>query len=98
MARDEGGSAPIFLAFVLGAMTGAALALLWAPTSGDEARRYLSDRAREGRDKAADAARQGREFVERQRDTVTQAIERGKEAYREARDTAGEPAGGQEPV
>jgi gas vesicle protein len=88
MARDEGGSGAVFLAFVLGAMTGAALALLWAPTTGEEARKYLGDRAREGADK-------GRDFLDRQRDTVSQAIERGKEAYRQARNEA-EPAGGQE--
>jgi gas vesicle protein len=97
MARDEGSAGSIFLAFILGAMSGAALALLWAPASGEETRRFVTDRAREGREKAAEAARQGREFVDRQRDTVAQAIERGREAYRQARGQSPEVAG-EEPV
>jgi len=90
MARDDGGAAgTIVVAFVLGAITGAAVALLLAPASGEETRRLLTDKAREGRDKAADAARQSREFLNRQRDTLNSAIEKGREAYNQAR-TAGE--------
>jgi gas vesicle protein len=85
MAKDQGGSAgAVFVAFLLGAVTGAAVALLAAPTSGEEARRRLSDKAREGKARAGDVARQGREFIERQRETITTAIERGHEAYRDA--------------
>ena len=48
MARDDGSAAgSVILAFVLGAVTGAAVALLMAPVSGEEARRLLSERARE---------------------------------------------------
>jgi gas vesicle protein len=97
MARDEGSAGSIFLAFILGAMSGAALALLWAPATGEETRRFVAERAREGREKAADAARQGREFVDRQRDTVAQAIEKGREAYRQARGQSPQPAG-EEPM
>jgi gas vesicle protein len=83
-------------AFLIGAMTGAAVALLLAPTSGDEMRRIIGDKAREGREKANEAARQGREFVNRQRDTITTAVDRGREAYQRAResvrDTGGEKA------
>jgi gas vesicle protein len=86
MARDDGEAAgTVILAFVLGAITGAAVALLMTPVSGDEARRILSDRAREGRERAEEAARQGREFLNRQRDTLTSAVERGREAYNQAR-------------
>ncbi len=86
MARDDGGAAgTMIVAFVLGALTGAAVALLLAPASGEETRRMLSEKAREGRDKASDAARQGREFLNRQRDTLSSAIERGREAYNQAR-------------
>jgi gas vesicle protein len=86
MARDDGEAAgTVILAFVLGAITGAAVALLMAPVSGEEARRLLSDRAREGRERAEEAARQGREFLNRQRDTLTSAVERGREAYNQAR-------------
>jgi gas vesicle protein len=86
MARDEGGAAgTIVVAFVLGAVTGAAFALLLAPATGEEMRRMLGEKAREGRERATDAARQGREFVNRQRDTINSAIDRGREAYQQAR-------------
>ena len=84
MARDDG-SAGVILAFVMGAVTGAAVALLMAPTAGDETRRLLGDKAREARERAEEAARQGREFINRQRDTLTSAVERGREAYNQAR-------------
>ena len=86
MTRDDGGAAgTIITAFILGAVTGAAVALLVAPATGEETRRRLGERAREGADRAADAARQGREFVNRQRDTIASAVERGREAYQQAR-------------
>jgi gas vesicle protein len=94
MARDgEGTSGAILLAFVLGAVAGAAVALLWAPVSGAETRQFLKDQAREGKDKAAHAARQGREFAERQRDTLSAAVDRGREAYHRARERDQETAG-----
>ena len=90
MSRDTNGGGSVMLAFVLGAVAGAAVALLFAPAAGEETREYLGKRAREGRDRARDAARdatdQGREFYERQRDTVTSAIERGREAFQQARE------------
>jgi gas vesicle protein len=86
MARDDGGAAgTVVVAFMLGAITGAAVALMLAPASGEETRRILSEKAKEGREKASDAARQGREFINRQRDTLGTAIERGREAYNQAR-------------
>lgn len=87
MSNDNGHASAILMAFVLGAIAGAATALLWAPQSGEETRRLLADKAREGRDKAADAAHRGREFVDRQREHLSGAIERGKEAYQRARGT-----------
>jgi gas vesicle protein len=86
MARDDGGAAgTIIVSFLLGAVAGAAVALLVAPATGDEMRRILAEKAREGRERAGDAARQGREFVNRQRDTFSSAIDRGREAYRQAK-------------
>jgi gas vesicle protein len=86
MARDDGSAAgTVVLAFVLGAVAGAAVALLVAPASGEETRRILGDKARESRERAEEAARQGREFLNRQRDNVSAAIERGREAYEQAR-------------
>lgn len=83
MANNEGiGPGGLLVAFIAGAVTGAAIALLFAPATGEEAREYLSQRAREGREKAADAARQGRELFNRQREQVTTAFERAREEYR----------------
>jgi gas vesicle protein len=68
MARDEGaGSGSILLAFILGAVSGAAVALLYAPASGRETREYLGEKAREGRARAAEAAQKGREAYEQAR-------------------------------
>lgn len=99
MARDDSAAGTVVVAFVLGAITGAAVALLLAPASGEETRRVLADKAREGRERAAEAAKQGREFVNRQRDTLSSAIDRGREAYEQARSGATRPAaGGGEPL
>jgi gas vesicle protein len=84
MARDDG-SAGVVLAFLAGVATGAAVALLMAPTTGEETRRVLSEKAREGRERAEEAARQGRDFLKSQRDTLNSAIDRGREAYNQAR-------------
>jgi gas vesicle protein len=85
MARDDSGAGTVIVAFVLGALTGAAVALLMAPTTGEEMRRMLGERAREGRERAEEAARQGREMWNRQRDTIATAFDRGREAYQQAR-------------
>jgi gas vesicle protein len=93
MARDDSGAGTVVVAFVLGALTGAAVALLMAPQSGEETRKLIAEKAREGRDKASEAARQGRELWDRQRETLTNAFERGREAYQQARTQPGGPSG-----
>lgn len=80
---NSGGS--VLLAFALGALAGAAVALLYAPASGEQTRRRLAEKAREGRDRAEALAREGREFINRQRDTLTSAVERGREAFEQVR-------------
>ena len=85
MAHDDNGAGTVVVAFVLGALTGAAVALLMAPATGEETRRMIADKAREGRDKANEAARQGRELWNRQRDNLNTAFERGREAHEQAR-------------
>ena len=93
MSNDHDGHASVILmAFVLGAITGAATALLMAPTTGEETRRVLNDKAREGREKAGVASEQGREFVRRQRDHLSTAVDRGREAYQRAREDNAQPA------
>ena len=90
MANDNSGS--VMVAFVIGALTGAAVALLFAPASGEETREFLGEKAREGktkvregRDRAAEAAERGRQAVKEGRETLAHAIERGREAYQQAR-------------
>ena len=86
MHRENNGSATVMLAFVVGALTGAAVALLFAPASGEETREYLGKKAKEGADKARTAVDQGREFYRNQRETLTSAIDRGREAFQQARE------------
>lgn len=85
MAREESGAGTVIVAFVLGAITGAAVALLMAPASGEEVRRIISDKARE-------QAGQGRDIWNRQRDHLANAFEKGREAYQQARGGA-QPSG-----
>jgi gas vesicle protein len=85
MSNNDNGAGTVVVAFVLGAIAGAAVALLVAPASGEETRRMLAEKAREGRDKAGEAARQGRELWDRQRENLSNAFERGREAYQQAR-------------
>lgn len=86
MARDEGaGAGSVLLAFILGAVSGAAVALLYAPASGRETREFLGEKAREGRDKASEATERGRQALSQGRETLAHAIERGREAYQQAR-------------
>jgi gas vesicle protein len=82
---DDAGSGSVLLAFLLGAVSGAAVALLFAPATGEETREYLGQKAREGRERAVDAAQKGRQAVRDGRETLASAIERGREAYQQAR-------------
>jgi gas vesicle protein len=85
MSRNESNGGTVLLAFLAGAVTGAAVALLFAPAAGEETRQFLTDKARESRERALQAAREGRETLKRQKDQITTAIDRGREAYSKAR-------------
>lgn len=85
MANESNSAGSILMAFALGAAAGAAIALLYAPASGQETRRKLATKAREGRDKVEALAREGREFVDRHRDDLTSAVERGRETFEQVR-------------
>lgn len=90
MANDpNNGAGMVLLSFMVGALTGAAAALLFAPASGEETREFLGQKAREGRARARDAVEHGREVYERQRDSLNTAVERGRDAFEQAR-TAGD--------
>lgn len=85
MSNNGTSAGSILVAFALGAAAGAAIALLYAPASGEETRRRLARKARESREKVESMAREGREFVERQRDNVASAVEKGRETYEQIR-------------
>jgi gas vesicle protein len=53
--------------FVAGVAVGASTALLLAPTSGEDTRRYLTKKAGEGREALADT---GKEIVDKGRDLI----------------------------
>ena len=56
------------MAFLVGAVAGAALALLFAPAPGAETRRILGEKARESQDKAREALERGREAFQKAMD------------------------------
>lgn len=85
MSDNNSSAGPVLMAFVLGAAAGAAIALLYAPATGEETRRRIKEKAREGREKAEAVARDGREFLNRQRENLGAAVERGREAFEQVR-------------
>jgi gas vesicle protein len=87
------------LYFILGAAIGAVTALLFAPQSGEETRRLIATRAREGADYLGSKTREvgektsayverGKEVVQHQRDQLAAAFEAGKQAYKEEKEKA----------
>ena len=96
---EQGTTGEKALYLVLGAMIGAATALLLAPRSGVETRKLLLSKAREGADlvanrtkavagKTSDYVERGKELLQQQRDQISAAFEAGKQAYREEKDKA----------
>lgn len=84
MAKDNSGT--VMVAFVIGALTGAAVALLFAPATGEETREFIGQKAREGKAKAREAMDQGREYYNTHREHLATAVERGREAFEQARE------------
>jgi gas vesicle protein len=79
--------------FLVGLGIGAAIGILFAPSSGEETREFLSNKADQGREYAQKKARElreraedlierSKEIISRQSDAVTSAVDAGKEAYR----------------
>lgn len=90
MSNESQQSGMVLLAFMVGALSGAVAALLFAPAAGEETREYLAQKAREGRDRAREAVDQGRDLYARQRETLNSAVDRGRDAFNQAR-TQGDP-------
>jgi gas vesicle protein len=88
MSNEEKPNAGItLLTFILGAASGAAVALLYAPATGRDTREYLSERARQGRDQAAAAAGKARDLVEQGRQSVNTAVEQGRQTIEQGKHT-----------
>jgi gas vesicle protein len=73
--------------FLVGCGVGAAVALLFAPQSGEETRKRIAGKAEEGRDyvvnrgrefgrQASEMVDQGKELINRQRDRLADALGR----------------------
>jgi gas vesicle protein len=95
--EQQSGTGEKVLFFVVGAFVGAATALLLAPRSGEETRKIIASKARDGADfvstRGKDAADRtatyldrGKEILQQQRDQLAAALEVGKQAYREEKD------------
>ncbi len=75
MAQDNGEK---IVWFLVGATIGAALALLYAPQSGDRTRRLIGQKLADGRDTLADSG--------------SDLIDKGRELYRKGRRVADDAA------
>jgi gas vesicle protein len=80
--------------FFLGLGIGVGVGLIFAPKTGEETRDILLSKADEGkeylkkqasglRDSANDMVDKSRDVINRQKDTLNDAIEAGKQAYRD---------------
>ncbi len=89
MADNTGSKISFFL---VGLGIGTLLGILFAPKSGEETREYLTQKAEEGREYAQKKARElreraddllerSKEIASRQKDSVTAAVEAGRDAY-----------------
>jgi gas vesicle protein len=88
MTNDErsAGTSGVVLSFLLGALSGAALAILFAPRSGRETREILGEKLRETADRSR---RAGREALDKGREAVENAsgyLDRQREALEKRRD------------
>ena len=82
-------------AFLLGLGVGVGIGMLFAPKSGEETRELIKNKAGEGTDylrqrgaefkqTASEWVDRGKEAINRQKDSLSDAVEAGKQAYREA--------------
>ena len=89
MANNDSCLGTVLIAFAAGALIGAGIALLYAPQSGDETRRLISEKADEFKRQARDKYDQGKDILREKREHLTAAYEAGKEGYRDAKTRSG---------
>ncbi len=93
----------VVLAFVLGGIVGAGIALLTAPRSGretrekikeftDETTKKASECAGQVKDKFSSAVEHGKEFVTEKKTLISSAIDAGKEAYGKEKEKHSKPS------
>ena len=81
--------------FLLGLGVGVAIGMLFAPKSGEETRQLIKEKAGEGgeylkqrgseiKETATGWVDKGREAMNRQKENLNEAMEAGKQAYRDA--------------
>jgi gas vesicle protein len=91
--------------FLLGLGVGVGIGMLFAPKSGSETREMLKNRANEGSDylkqrgvefkqSATEWVDKGKEAMNRQRENLADAMEAGRQAYRETINRQTPPAEG----
>jgi gas vesicle protein len=78
--------------FILGALVGAAVALLFAPQSGEETQKEIRDRALRLKSAAEERVRDAQRQLETRLDSARQGISEGMEAVREAVDSGRQAA------
>jgi gas vesicle protein len=92
-----------FSSFLLGLGVGIGIGMLFAPKSGADTRQLLKDKSGEGadyikqrgtemKDSASDLLNKGKEALNKQKDTIADAMEAGKQAYRDAVNQPPKPA------
>jgi gas vesicle protein len=85
--------------FLVGLGVGALLGILFAPKSGEETREFLSKKAEEGKDyaqrkarelreRAEDLIERGKDVATRQKDSISAAVDAGREAYQREKSKA----------
>jgi len=96
MAENTGSKVSYFL---VGLGIGALIGILFAPRSGEDTRDYLAQKAEEGkeyaqkkarelRERAEDLVDRGKQVAARQKESLSAAVEAGREAYQREKSKA----------
>jgi gas vesicle protein len=91
--EEESGGGSFLIGLLCGTALGAAIALMFAPKAGSELRQTLYDSTGELRKKAYETYGQASEQVNNMVAKGKQAVDRGKEAFENARQSASGSAG-----